>query len=106
MCIHTIIDKIKSEGFEVYGPKDLTSYVYFTDGTRIGYAQWNRLEGETYATVHKANRETGTGFRADSMGQALCFAPSWAWSSQLGSVVKFKDFDTFSRAHWQPLVQY
>ena len=106
MTIQHLIDKVKSEGFQVYGPQKLTSYFYFTDGTRIGYAQLDRLEREIYSTVHKANRQTGTGFRAGSMAQALCFAPSWAWSAKLESVVKFRDFDHFSRSHWQPLVEY
>lgn len=101
-----LIDNIKAEGFAVFGPKKLTSYVYFTDGERIGYAQVDRMFGVKYSTVNKPCKQCGTGFHADSVQSALAHAPHWAPSGDRAAVRKYKDFDEFQSKHWQPLVQY
>lgn len=106
MSIQQLIDDIKAEGLQVFGPENLTSYVWFTDGTRIGYGQYNNFDGAKFSTVHKACRECGTGFQADSIEQALSFAPSWASSADRSAVRKYKDFDEFKTKNWQSLVQY
>lgn len=106
MSIHEVIDQLKEQGLQVYGPEKLTSYVYFTDGTRIGYVQHNNVGGVSYSTVHHANKYTGTGFQAQDAEAALGFAPHWASQSNRASVIKFKDFETFKSKHWQPLVPY
>lgn len=106
MSIQFLIDSIKDKGLQVYGPEKLTTYVFFTDGARVGYAQYDRLEGVKYSTVHKANKYNGTGFSAKSAEEALAYAPSWAGQGYLGSVVKYRDFDEFKTKYWQPLVQY
>jgi hypothetical protein len=104
MSIQQLIDDIKAEGLQVFGPEKLTSYVFFTDGTRIGYGQYNGVGGVKFSTVHKACRECGTGFQADDIQQALSFAPMWATGTQ--AVRKYKDFDEFKNKNWQALVQY
>lgn len=106
MSIHRLIEEIKAAGLDVYGPERLTSYVYFTDDVRIGYAQVDHMAGAGFSTVHKPNRQTGTGFSAESIEEALSFAPGWATSSDRLRVNKFKDFSEFAAKHWQPLVQY
>lgn len=98
-----LIADLKALGFTVYGPQKLTTYVYFTDGTRIGYAQNDRLEGVKYSTVHKANLNSGTGFEAVSPTRALDLVPHW-WTGQ--APTKYPDFESFRKQHWQPLVQY
>jgi len=105
-AVKEMIDMFKSKGLTVYGPKELTTYVWFTDGTRIGYAQCSRYDGVTYSTVHMPNRETGTGFSAKDVEEALSFAPSWVYPPQARSVIKYRDFEHFRSRHWQPLVQY
>lgn len=101
-----LIDALAKKGFKVYGPAPLTSYLYFTDGKRIGYAQNGRLDGISYSTVHQPCTQVGTGFRADSAEEALRFAPAWALERDRAVVKKYKDFEHFQRAHWQPLVAY
>ena len=106
MSIQLLIDNLKKEGFKVYGPEKLTSYVWFTDGERIGYGQYNNMEGVKYSTVHKPNTQTGTGFHAQDAQAALGFAPHWASDSDRKSVIKYRDFAEFKTKYWQPLVQY
>jgi hypothetical protein len=106
MSIQLLIDRLKAEGLQVYGPEKLTTYVWFTDGKNIGYAQHSDWEGVKYSTVHYANKYTGTGFRAQDAQAALGFAPHWATQSDRASVIKYSDFAEFQRKHWQPLVQY
>lgn len=106
MSIQQLIDDIKADGLQVFGPEKLTSYLYFTDGTRIGYAQYDRVMGFQYSTVNKRGKQCGTGFRADSVEQALAVIPSWANSADRSMVRKYKDFEEFKKNNWQPLVQY
>lgn len=104
MPVQQLIDSIKAEGLQVFGPEKLTSYVFFTDGTRIGYGQYNSVGGIKFSTVHKPCRECGTGFQADSIKEALSFAPFWATGTD--AVRKYKDFEEFKNKNWQTLVQY
>ena len=101
-----LIDDIKAEGLLVFGPEDLSSYVFFTDGIRVGYAQYDKREGVSYSTTHKACRTVGTGFKVDSLQEALLFAPAWADNRQRAAVCKYKDFEEFKSQNWQPLIQY
>jgi hypothetical protein len=105
--VQNLIRSLTAKGFQVYGPKKLTSYVYFTDvNNRIGYAQYSGVMGVEYTTVHKPSRFIGTGFAAKSAEEALSHAPSWATTSDRNAVVKYPDFETFRRGHWQKLVPY
>ena len=106
MSIQILIDSLKDKNLQVYGPEKLTTYVWFTDGKRIGYVQYNGYEGVKYSTVHKANKKTGTGFSAQDAQAALEFAPHWASDADRKSVVKYSDFAEFQNKYWQPLVQY
>lgn len=101
-----LIDSIKAQGFQVFGPEKLTTYVYFTDGVRIGYAQDNNIGGVRYSTVHKPCTQCGTGFAAQDVQSALAHAPHWATSGDRSAVRKYKDFEEFKSKNWQPLVQY
>lgn len=104
--MRSLIDALKSKGFQVFGPEKLTTYVWFTDGVRIGYAQCDRFEGVKYSTVHKANKQTGTGFKAQDIKASMENYPHWASRSDVKSVVKYRDFGEFKSKHWCPLVQY
>lgn len=100
--VKALIDFIKSEGYKVYGPEKLTSYVFLTDGeNHIGYAQLGPI-GFQFSTVHKPNRETGTGFRVSSLEESLSYAPTW----YKGSVPKYNSFEEFRKMNWQKLIQY
>jgi hypothetical protein len=101
--MNDLIDQAKGHGFDVYGPAELTTYFYFTDGQRVGYCQTDRMRGPSWATVHKPNPTTGTGFKAAGFAEALQqHAPSWAF----GPVKKYADWADFAKKHWQPLIQY
>ena len=104
--IQEIIDSIKSQGFQVYAPEKLTTYCFFTDGIRIGYAEFNRQEWVRFSTVHKPNSYTGTGFKAENIHEALSHAPDWASAGEREISCKYKDFADFQKSHWQPLIQY
>lgn len=101
--IKDLIEQAKAQGLEAYAPENLTTYFYFTDGEKIGYCQANR-NGPSFATVHKPNTTTGTGYRAASFAEALQFAPSWATGDK-STVQKYANWQEFSRKHWQPLAK-
>lgn len=100
------LDAIAAHGFDVYGPATgKITYVYFTDGDRIGYAQYGRDGGAlSLSTVHIPNRITGTGFALNDVGSlpsraelesAFIHAPQWAGQRDRESVRKWKDFAAF-----------
>lgn len=106
MSLLPIIDFLKSQGLEVFGPEEMTTYAWFTNGHAIGYVQVDRFEGVIYSTVHKPNRQVGTGYRADNYSQALLFAPAWASGRDLSLIKKYKDSEEFKAKHWQKLTNY
>lgn len=107
MSIKEVIDDLKKQGFKVYGPDPLTTYVWFTDnGKRVGYAQYSRFEGALYSTVHKPCQQCGTGFMVSTARKALCHVPEWAAAADVNAVRKYDSMEEFIKSYWQPLVQY
>ena len=102
--IQELINEAKRQGFTVYAPEALTTYFYLTDGDRIGYAQADRLRGPAFFTVHKPCSHAGTGYKAESMAEALSHRPSWAMND--GKVIKYNGPAEFIAKHWQPLKKY
>lgn len=99
------IQLIKDAGYRVFvRPHGRGySYCFFTDGKRIGYAQWSNNRTQL-SSVHRPNRTTGTGFEvADSINpQTLavtldCVAPHWASGRDRDSVQKYKSMDAYLR---------
>lgn len=103
-----LIEKLKDKGYLVYGPEDITTYVWFVepDGKRFGYAQYSRLEGPQYSTVHRPSSRIGTGFSAKSPEEALMAVPTWAVGKGFETPSKYPDFETFRSKHWCKMVQY
>lgn len=98
------IAAIKATGLKVYMRKPKDTWLYFTDGTRIGYLQEHPYRGVCTSSVHVPNGDTGTGFQIDdgiaeitfdNLARAFCIAPSWAFSRYRASVVKFRSMDAF-----------
>lgn len=107
MSIKEVIDDLKEQGFKVYGPDPLTTYVWFTDdGKRIGYAQYGPMEGVKYYSVHKTDTYIGTGFSAKDAEDALRVVPRWATGMGYSMPAKYDSMEAFIKNHWQPLVQY
>lgn len=101
------IDAIADAGFDVYRHVPTSrlnsTYLYFTDGKRIGYLQQGDFgHGYSLSTVHKPSRENGTGFRvadtddldADTLREALRYGPDWALNRKL-EIVKYRDIEEF-----------
>lgn len=101
--IQELIKEAKRQGFNVYAPETLSTYFYFTDGDRIGYAQADRLTGPSFSTVHKPCKNAGTGYKADTMAEALTHRPQWVTSNE--PVIKYRNPAEFIAKHWQPLKQ-
>lgn len=100
-----LVDHLKALGYLVYAPANPTTYVYFAeqDGVRFGYAQFSRMRGFQYATVHRQTLTNGTGFQASNPVEALMGIPPGF--TGVGEVQKFRNFETFRKQHWQPLEQ-
>ena len=101
--IQELIQEAKSQGFTVYAPETLTTYFWFTDGDRIGYAQTDRINGPSFSTVHKPCKHAGTGYKTESMSRSLEQRPSWAVND--APVSKYRNPAEFIAKHWQPLKQ-
>ena len=103
--IQELITEAKAHGLTVYGPENLTTYFWVTDGQRIGYCQHgNPYRPAEFSTVHKPCKHAGTGYKAATMAEALSHRPSWATND--APVTKYKDAAEFIAKHWQPLTQY
>jgi hypothetical protein len=102
--IQELIQEAKRQGFTIYAPETLSTYFWFTDGERIGYAQTNQLTGPSFSTVHKPCKHAGTGYRADTMAEALTHRPQWVTRNE--PVIKYRNPAEFIAKHWQPLKQY
>jgi hypothetical protein len=100
--------QIINEGYDVYmsNDKQWQSYCYYTDGKNIAYLQCGNFGGFSISTVHKPNKNSGTGFRMPEIDSyyptnkdlksAFCIAPNWANNTDRQSVVKYKDFKEFT----------
>ena len=56
-----MIARLQGMGFTVYRRGENDTYMFYSDGTRIGYIQRERFGGWSVSTVHVPNRHTGTG---------------------------------------------
>lgn len=102
-----LVVRLQGLGLNAYMRRpDKDSYLYFSDGQRIGYAQYNRVEGWSASTCHKPNRATGTGFQVvrgargltdQSIEAALAGPPSWASSRDRAASVSWLDWRDFLR---------
>jgi hypothetical protein len=101
------ITRVQSFGFDVYMQDEGDTYLYFTDGKRIGYMQIERLAGPySITTVHIPNTSTGTGFRIADVGDdftkdqlELAFVHAPDWARDRSSVKKWNDWAHFAGAN-------
>lgn len=110
MAIHpAAIKAIADSGFDVYMREPQSTYLLFTDGTRIGYMQENRLGGLSLHTVHIPNSRMGTGLSvaedlgvndltAETLSKAFMLAPDWA-RGDVGTIRKWHSFASFQAAN-------
>ena len=106
----TAIDFMKSKGYRVYMRNRADSYAIFEKAGRLGYVQTERAGGYRLSSVHKPNKDTGTGFAirelpvdltAANLEQASnMVAPHWARRPE-----KFAGIDEY-RAHSRFHAQY
>jgi hypothetical protein len=96
------VTQLKSFGFRVFVNKNQEepTYAFYSENNKIGYIQEGWGCEYNFSTVHKANRQTGTGFgilggpmTKENAESGFVFAPSWAYSSDLPSIVKYRDVE-------------
>lgn len=118
---------LKDAGLKVYysankdGEIDSpVTYFNFTDGVNIGYCQDNYFGGVTFSTVHKPNKNCGTGFglqdyhhgifepTLQDAKEAFIIAPNWATANDRASVTKYKNWDEYAakESHWRTFIEY
>jgi hypothetical protein len=113
-----VFTAVAAAGFDVYAPAaGALSFLFFTDGTRIGYLQHDDGGSYSLSTVHIPNRTSGTGFRVtegsegplaftrESLERAFIHAPNWAFSRDRESVRKWPDMAAFIKGHGLKLVK-
>ena len=100
------VKELLKNDFKVYrtADKDQISYVFFEKDGNIGYVQegnWGCLD---FSTVHKPNRNTGTGYRINE--EEVCkptikdaestfiSKPHWA-RDRLEDIQKYRNFDEY-----------
>ena len=99
------IEAIKSLGFKVYQSPDpdWRTYLFFTDGDRIGYLQKGDGGELSISTVHKPNRQTGSSFgmgdlsgiTREGLEVAFRHAPGWAYSVDRAATHKWPTVEAF-----------
>jgi len=103
-----IVGALIADGLKVYMREPDNEHCFVTDGNHIAYVQWVSWSDNRISTVHKANRQTGTGFGfADKItpklvrGAMELVAPGWATAKDRESVRKYKDWEEFhNESNW------
>ncbi len=95
------LETLKEQGFTVYIPVNpsMFNYAFIIDkNENIGYVQYSHIQGFQFTTVHKPNKQTGTGFAVDSIKQVFTHDPCWATTSDRESVIKYKSLGDFLKS--------
>ena len=58
-----VIRFIQEQGFDVYTRERSPSYAYFSNASGIGYIEHDHASGCSLSSVHKPNRQSGTGYQ-------------------------------------------
>jgi hypothetical protein len=104
----TIIQAVADAGFDVYMRNERDTYLFFTDGTNIGYLQQSSASGLSLSTVHKPSHTHGTGYRitdhlqqinAEALRPAFMLHPAWAPSVSLEAIRKWSSMDEYRAAN-------
>jgi len=99
-----IIDLVKSLGFKVYmkNPKD--TWLYFTEGDKIGYLQEYYYGGYSISTCCIPNKQCGSGFALGQVDKIdyktlkkAFYIPCWANSMDRESSKPWPNFESFNR---------
>jgi hypothetical protein len=93
-------------GFTIIAHKstETSTWFHFSKENKIGYVQYDRITGTNFSTVHKGNKECGTGFRIteewadltiENAINAFIFAPDWAKATDRNAVIKYEGVADF-----------
>jgi len=68
----TYINQLKTNGLRVYKNVKRDTYIFFENEMgQLGYCQFDQYQGFKFSTVHKPNKNSGTGY-----GLANTFEPT------------------------------
>lgn len=105
---------IKKRGYRVFiNPEQFggVTYCFYSDGSRIGYAQFDRFR-ESISTVHEPHMNIGTGFAvseiidAFNLENGLHAGPAWVTSRDRQFIKKWESLDKFISSHWSKLQEF
>ena len=99
-------------GFKVlvsyWEPKKIQGYFTYSDGQNVAYIQAGDYgHGVTISTVHKGNRNTGTGYgldnwdeprhevTAEDLKEGFIFCPNWASRKDRPYIVKYANLEDY-----------
>lgn len=95
--VYDLCKKLGLKMFTSQAPENI-SYFFISDGEKIAYCE-SKYGCASFSTVHKPNRQCGTGFGLDydtskTLEQNIlfalnCFAPAWASNSDRQAVKKY-----------------
>ena len=106
------VDVLKQNYFKVYASQeDKISYVHFELNNNIGYVQDDYFGGLDFSSVHKPNRDNGTGFQIHKevieptiKHAEDCFILKPYWAS--GEVQKYKSFEDYKTSSIHSILKY
>lgn len=110
------IEKLKAGGFQVYAPRNMTTYAHFVKDDKIGYVERGDY-GFNFSTVHKPCRECGTGYSIhrdvsyptiEMAKDSLVMAPHWASFTDVQAIKKYKnweDYTSYPQNKWSSQVE-
>ena len=99
----TAVEFIKAQGYSVFMRDRADSYALFQGDNGIGYVQFDPMSGYTVTSVHRGNRESGTGYQIarhvdrlspELLAQAIAtVVPHWHRTDKAPS--KFPDIEAY-----------
>jgi hypothetical protein len=98
--VASIMETVKGLGFDVYQRDPADTFCIYSNGHNLAYFQIDPVRGCWHvSTVHKANRQTGTGYRMtegswdtpdrETLEKGFAFCPDWASNADRRTVKKF-----------------
>jgi hypothetical protein len=111
----TFINKLIKNDFKVYVTNtENPTYCYFIKNDKIGYCQDSYFGGIDFSSVHKPNKDCGTGFRIyEGVNNPSCnhaldcfiFAPSW-YDGNKKEIRKYKNWEDYLKEPTSKILNY
>lgn len=116
--LNNFANLLLDNNFRILVPDNPDTWMHFEKDGKLGYCQLSYFKcGISFSTVHKPNKNCGTGFGLDDSytgvpsptiedaERAFILAPNWAKKSDIQHVVKYKGFEEYLEAPTNQIIK-